>query len=304
MRTTLRVLPHEAGVRLDRWLSSKIPGLGRAGARAACAEGRVTVSGKRAKKSTVISAGDEIAIELELEGPPEPEPALPLAVRFESAALVVVSKPAGMPSAPLHATERGSLCAALLARYPEMAGVGHRPREPGLVHRLDTQTSGLVLAARSQAAFDVLWSALRAGEIEKRYLAIVEAAGMPDAGEIDRPLTFDERDPTRVRVIEDEDESRYVKAAHSAFRVLERRGRWALVELEVSRAFRHQIRAHLAAIGHPIAGDRIYGGPAVEALGERHALHASYMAWAGDGTLPGFATDDPLPDELRALLAG
>jgi len=304
MRTVIRVLSHEAGLRLDRLLASRLPELGRKGARQAFASGLVTIGGRRVKKSDPARADDEIAVELEPERAPEPEPELELEVRFECTGYVVVAKPAGMPSAPLDPTERGTLAGVLLGRYPEMLGVGHRSREPGLVHRLDTYTSGLLVAARSQPAFEQLWRALRRHELHKRYLAIVEQSGLPATGVIDRPLAADERDPSRVRVVTAETEPGYQRAATTPFRVLVRRGRWALVELEVSRAFRHQIRAHLAAIGHPIAGDRVYGGAEVESLGARHALHSSYIAWAGDGTLPGFAVEEPLPDDLSRLLSG
>jgi 23S rRNA pseudouridine1911/1915/1917 synthase len=296
----IRVLAGEAGLRLDRLLAARLPALGRRGAQEAIARGQVTIGGRRVHKGDPARAGDEIALALAPERV-EPEPRLPLDVGFECEAFVVARKPSGMPSAPLSTLERGSLAGALLARYPEMEGVGHRAREPGLVHRLDTYTSGLVLAARSQAAFESLWRALRQGDLQKRYLAVVERAGLPASGVVDYELAPDERDRARVRVVTGGPQPGYRHAAETRFRVIRQGERWALLELSVARAFRHQIRAHLAAIGHPIAGDRVYGGAAVERLGLRHALHASYMAWAGDGTLPGFEVEHPLPDELGEL---
>jgi 23S rRNA pseudouridine1911/1915/1917 synthase len=118
---------------------------------------------------------------------------------------------------------------------------------------------------------------------------------------IDDPLAPHPRDPRRVVVAREG--SRHAKAAKTPWRRTEVSGGWGLVTVDVGHAYRHQIRAHLASIGHPIAGDTLYGGESVPGLGDRHALHASYVAWAGDEVVPGFAVEAPLPEELRALLA-
>jgi 23S rRNA pseudouridine1911/1915/1917 synthase len=215
---------------------------------------------------------------------------------------VVVNKPAGMPTAPLTNAEHGTLCGALLARYPEMRGVGHRAREPGIVHRLDTQTSGLVLAARSAQAFARMSQALSSGELQKHYLAVVSARGLAESGEISRALAPDPVRPERVRVLEAGDQSGYARHKVTRYRLKRIAGDRALVELSVGSAFRHQIRAHLAAIGHPIAGDAVYGGEQLPALGARHALHASQLSWTGATKEPGFTVYQPLPPDLAALL--
>jgi len=292
----------DAGKRLDQLLNERIPELGRKRAAELCSEGHVRVDGKRAKKATLITAGAQITVELNEIGQLAAEPALPLAVRLERADLVVVSKPAGMPSAPLKPSERGTLCNALLARYPEIRGVGHRAREPGLVHRLDTQTSGLVLVARSGEAFARLARALELEALRKKYLALVTPDDLPDHGEIRRALAPDRGHPGRVRVLDAADFSGYARQKTTRYRVLTRRAGRALVEVEIGSAFRHQIRAHLAALGHPIVGDRVYGGEEVVALGARHALHASELAWDGDDVSAGFSCLEPLPSELSALL--
>ena len=295
---------HEAhqGHRLDKFLTRYLPGIGRHKAAELCARGHVRIDGRRASKSTLLHAGQKITVELDEPEALAPEPELPLELRLERPELVVVDKPAGMPTAPLNTAQRGSLCAALLARYPEMQGVGHRAREPGIVHRLDTQTSGLVLAARSRESFELLSQALERAELRKRYLAVVSAAGLPQSGEISRALAPDAAHPERVRVLETDDRSGYARHKITRYRLKRVAGARALIELEVGSAFRHQIRAHLAAIGHPIAGDAVYGGEQLPALGARHALHASELSWAGTTSIAGFTVYEPLPPDLAGLL--
>jgi 23S rRNA pseudouridine1911/1915/1917 synthase len=290
------VLAADSGERLDKFLVRQCPELGRRAAAELIERGLVRVGERRANKSRRLAAGDVVTAPFaDALGPPH-EPGLALDVRLERSDLVVVEKPAGQASAPLSASERGSLVGALLARYPEMKGVGYRAREPGLIHRLDTRTSGLVLAARSALAFDVLRAALEAHRLDKRYLAIVEAAGLPDERVIELPLMPGKGG--RVMVAPEGSTAGGARPCLSRVRALARRGRFALVEVEASRAFRHQVRVHLAASGWPIAGDLDYGGAVRPELSGRHALHASQVAWAGDERVPGFAVVSPLPADL------
>jgi len=294
----------DSGSRLDKFLSQHIAGVGRHKAAELCALGQVRIDGQRAKKSTPLRAGATVTVELDEPESLVPEPDLPLDLRLERAEFVIVNKPAGMPTAPLATRERGTLCSALIARYPEMQGVGYRAREPGIVHRLDTQTSGLVLAARSAEVFTRLSRALEREELQKRYLAIVSAAGLAESGEISRALAPDPARPERVRVLEAEasDQPGYARHKITRYRLERIVGDRALIELTVGSAFRHQIRAHLAAIGHPIAGDAVYGGEHLPMLGARHALHASKLSWAGSASISGFTVFEPLPPDLSALL--
>jgi 23S rRNA pseudouridine1911/1915/1917 synthase len=265
-------------------------------------EGRMRVAGRRIKKGDRLVAGSEVVV----EAPAEPivaDASLPLEVLFESEDFVIVDKPAGLPTAPLMRTETRTLAAALLARYPEMQGVGFRLREPGLVHRLDNETSGVVLAARNQGAFRAARALFESSLIDKRYLAVVGAELPRDAGHIETLLGPDPSDPRRVRVFSEIPDG-YAKPATTRYRVVERGSRFSLVELTVERAFRHQIRVHLAHLGAPIAGDELYAGPPAPELGSRHALHASYIAWAGDAARKGFRAEAGLPPALRALLGG
>jgi 23S rRNA pseudouridine1911/1915/1917 synthase len=197
----------------------------------------------------------------------------------------------------------------VLGRYPELIPtedgtfIGHSAREPGVIHRLDTETSGAVVVARTAAAFETLKAALREGHLDKRYLLVCASEGLPDEGTIEFPLTNHPKDQRRVYAcIHPRDVMRYEpRPAVTAYRVLKRAGNWALVEANASKALRHQIRAHFAAIEHPLAGDELYGGPVIRALG-RHALHASHVAWAGGGGVEAFSADVPLPKEMAALL--
>jgi 23S rRNA pseudouridine1911/1915/1917 synthase len=300
-RLCARVATELAGRRADEAVLRSFPGFSRKEVKALFEAGRVRLAGKRSKKGDRVEAGAELSVDAPAL-PIAPDPSLPLTVLFESDDFVIVDKPAGLPTAPLSRTDNRSLAAALLARYPEMAGVGFREREPGLVHRLDTETSGVVLAARSAVAFDAARAAFDSHGFQKRYLAVV-ARGLTERGRIDSWLGPDRADPRRVKVFVEAPEG-YAKACQTQYRVLEQGHEFALVELSVERAFRHQIRAHLAHLGFPIVGDAVYGGPVAPSLGARHALHGSYIAWAGDAARAGFRAEAGLPAELRALVGG
>ncbi|HVZ34946.1 MAG TPA: pseudouridine synthase, partial [Polyangiaceae bacterium] len=289
-----------AGERLDKFLVQSSPELGRRGARWLTENGRVTVNGIPALKSYRLSVGERVDVWQEYGSAPEPEPELSLSIVLEREDLVIVDKPAGQPTAPLGDLERGSLAAALLARYPEMRGVGYRPREPGLLHRLDTRTSGLVVAARNEVAFAALRAALESHSLAKRYLAIVRVEReLPRAGLIERSLGPDSSGSGRVRVLAPDAPG--ARPCSSRFATLDRRGAFALLEVVAPRAYRHQVRVHLASSGWPIAGDLEYGGMPEPLLPERHALHASQVAWAGDARVPAFAVESALPEDLRAF---
>ena len=295
------------GARLDRALVQLATGLSRARVKRAIDEGAVRVDGRPRAKGAIVAQGEVISIEGAASDdgatPPEPDASAPLVVLYESAQVVVVAKPAGEPTVPLKPRERGTTVNALLGRYPEMARFGHNPREPGVVHRLDTETSGALVAARTEEAFEELRVALKDEALEKTYLLVCSEEGLADEGRIDFPLANHPKDQRRVYAcIHPRDVMRYQpRPASTSYRVVRRRGPWALVEATVHRALRHQLRVHFAAIEHPLAGDELYGGPAAEGLG-RHALHASGVRYAGGPAVEAFAAEAPLPEDMARLV--
>ncbi len=299
---------HLDGSRLDKAALALATGASRARIRRAIATGAVRVNGRRRPKGASVAAGEVISIDSSgldsADEPAVPTPDAPLVVLYESAAVLLVDKPAGQPTAPLRVGEVGTLANALVGHYPELEGVGYSAREPGLVHRLDTDTSGVVLVARTERTFDALRHALKSDRVSKWYELVCAAEGLPVEGSIEFPIAKHPKDQRRVYpCIHPRDVARYApRPARTQFRVLRVVGPWALVEAQVSRALRHQIRAHFAALGHPLAGDTLYGGAEVRALG-RQALHASRIAFSGCADVEAFDVRSPLPPAMAALVA-
>lgn len=299
------VVPKELdGARVDKAALTLATNVSRAQMKRAIAEGAVRVNGRRRPKGALVAAGEVITILSEAVlargGAAVPEPEAALRVLFESAGVLVVDKPAGQPSAPLVDGETGTLANALVGHYPELAGVGYSPREPGLLHRLDTDTSGLLVVARTSDAFERLKVGLKADRLHKSYQLVCREAELPDRGTIEFPIASHPKDQRRVYAcIHPRDVARYAPRPAITNYEVERRGaRWALVRVEVARALRHQIRVHFAAIEHPLAGDILYGGEPV-ALGH-HALHASRVAFEDDEL--GFEVTCPVPADMAALV--
>ncbi len=308
----------QAGTRIDKLLVQAVPGLGRAGAKRLFEKGLVRLQtggegrARVASKGDVATAGDVLEVDIEVSnegGAAVPDPEAPLTIVLERPDLLVAEKPAGQPTAPLNPGERGTLANALLARYPELAGIGFSPREPGLCHRLDTGTSGLVLAARTEQAFVTLSTALKEARLDKRYLVICSAADLPESGTIDFPLAPHPKDRRRVYpCIHPRDVVRYApRPATTTYEKLREHEGLALVEVRAPKAARHQIRAHFAAIEHPLLGDTLYGGAPLPGTPEgeespRHALHAHLIVWKGDKTVPAFTAESPLPPDLARFL--
>jgi len=254
------------------------------------AEGAVCVNGRPAAKGVRVAPGDRVTLP-DLPATITPEPGLALAVLHEDDALVALDKPGGIPGHALDPRQRGTAAAFLLARYPEMADVGD-PLAPGLVHRLDSGTSGLLVAARTRAAHCALRAALRARAVEKRYLAWVAGdASALDGARVALPLAHDPRDrrrmlPATARVRAWPAETRLAIVAAGRER--------SLVEATILTGVTHQVRVHLAARGHPVLGDVLYGGAPAGLPRGRHALHAAGL------TLP--HPTDGRPLSLSALL--
>jgi 23S rRNA pseudouridine1911/1915/1917 synthase len=254
-----------------------------------------------ATKDLRLKPGMEICYDLAPDREAAQTSGLPLDVRLETDSLVVVNKPAGQASVALSAEDRFTLTNALLARYPEMRQVGGNRLEAGLVHRLDTGTSGLLVAARTATAFRTLQQALRAGRIKKQYAAIVCAGPLPDQGFVDEPLRPSPRNSRRM--VTARVGQKGARGALTEYEVVERSEAALMTLVSAGPALRHQVRAHLASVGCPLLNDELYGAPRYSQLAaSRHALHARRIAWGGEGGLPPFDCIEPLPEDLLTVL--
>ncbi|HJT88492.1 MAG TPA: RluA family pseudouridine synthase, partial [Bryobacteraceae bacterium] len=230
----------------------------------------------------------------------EPEP-IPLRVLYEDEDLVAIDKPAGMAVHAGAGIHSGTLVNALLHRFGALSGIGGALR-PGIVHRLDRFTSGVLLAAKNDAAHQALAAQFSSRRVEKTYLALVHGAVKGETGRIDRPIA---RDPSRrVRMTARLGQGR---AAWTEYRVLRRWAQFTLLEVRIGTGRTHQIRAHLSSIGHPVAGDTLYGAAArVEGrppLG-RYFLHAFRIRFRQPSTGIEITVEAPLPEELALWMAG
>ncbi len=287
--------------RVDRLLAASIAGVSRRRIQQMLAADLVRVDGRAARKGETILG--ERVIEVELLAPliatiiPQAEPAIPLLV--EDSTFVALDKPAGRPSHALRASDRGSVANFVAARFPECISVGDSPLEAGLVHRLDTATSGVIAAARSRECWLALRGQFRDGTIEKRYLAVVSGA-LSERGEIDRAIAPHPRSRRRVLVLDEGERGPGGRRAITRYHPLAARLGVTLLEVEISTGRMHQIRAHLAAIGHPVVGDVIYGETAIPE--GRHLLHAARLGFdhPRDGRRVIVESTLP-PDFVRAL---
>lgn len=285
----------EEGERLDRVLTTHLSFGGRKLAQLLCDRGLVELDGKRAKKNFQVRAGNDVRVREHSFGRAQPAPHLPFVELHVDQHVVVVDKPAGIPSGAVLGSEAETMAGCLLHHYPEMATVGFGPMEPGLVHRLDNDTSGVLVAARTQNAFAALREAFEQNKVTKKYQALVPGQVLPDSGVRRSALRPAEGDSRRVI------EGGSGRAFETRYRVIRRGGRFDLVEAVVHRAYRHQIRVHLAQLGAPLVGDERYGSSFLDELPARHALHASQIVAAAPG-VPRFEAISELPADFLALL--
>ncbi len=283
--------------RADQLVAARFPGAGRRRIAALFRDGAVRVDGRRARKGQRVAAGSVVELArapatTDEELWPVADGDVPVTLIFADDDLVTVDKPAGVPTHPLAAGERGTVANWLAARYPECVGVGDDPREAGLAHRLDIGTSGLLVAARSRSMWERLRAAFARGEVDKRYLAEVDADARD--GSCDAPLAQRGR---HVAV----DWERGLDA-ETRWRVIERRPDSAIVECSAKSGRMHQIRAHLAHAGQPIAGDTRYGGRPLSDDGP-HRLHALRLALPHPRTGEPIAFEAARPPWARAATA-
>ena len=307
----LQVPPDAAAQRVDRYVAD-VTGLSRSHVQKLISAGNLTSEGIALRANSVIGPGTALRLVV-----PEPEaldmapaPEIPVAIVYEDADLLIVDKPAGLVVHPSPGHGSGTLVNALLALdadagggFGGIAGV----QRPGIVHRLDRDTSGLLMVARSDAAQHSLMAQLKARRVKKTYLALVLGDVSAEVGRIEAPIGRDPKHRTRMAVVPDG------RASTTGYRVRERFGGWTLLELDRVTGRTHQIRVHLEAIGHPVAGDPVYGtgtsrrGP--QPAGDWTPLERLFLhAWRIQLTSPSgghlIRAEAPLPPELEGVLEG
>ena len=294
MPTTYKIPVDGAEARLDQFLARQDIGLTRSRLRQLIDGGDVLVNGEAAKPAHRLRPGDSVLVTVP---PPRPSVAvpqdIPLTVVYQDADLVVIDKPAGLATHPGPGHHDRTLVNGLLALCPDIQGIGGEIR-PGIVHRLDKDTSGLMIAAKTESAHHNLSLQIKDRAVEKGYLALVEGAPAQDSGVINVPIGRDPRRRTRMAVTADGRQSR------TGYRLLERAGRYTLLELRLHTGRTHQARVHLAWVGHPLLGDTVYGKRSP--LLPRHFLHAHRLAFSHPATGQALEFSSPLPPDLEEAL--
>ena len=321
---TYPVSPEAAGHRLDAWLAAQLDGVSRSRVQQLLAQGSVVVDGKPAKASLKLRGGEVV----EVHGEPTPPPlravaeAIPLDIVYEDDDLSVVNKPAGMivhagSGATDDARNRGTLVNALLHHFRQLSSAGGELR-PGIVHRLDKETSGLIIIARNDAAHLKLADMFSRRQMRKTYIALVHGNLKQDAGTIDAAISRDVLRRTRMTTRRATGGRTAISHYEVVRRIDSRFGKFTFVRVRIETGRTHQIRVHMASIGHPVVGDTLYGAPAVIAVptkqkravaGEeslaldRNFLHAAELAFAHPRTSKLLELSAPLPQELDDFLA-
>lgn len=299
-RLSVQVPESAAGHRADRFVADA-SGLSRSYVQRLISQGRLTVDGQSVRASSTLEAGARLELDVPDAAPAEDLPEdIPLSVVYEDADLLIVDKPAGLVTHPAPGHPGGTLVNALLAREAGTLGSVAGKQRSGIVHRLDRDTSGLLMVARHDAAQAHLQAALKARRVKKTYLALVHGSVAAQVGRIEAPVGRDPRHRTRMAVVPDG------RPSVTGYRVRERFIGWTLLEVDLITGRTHQIRVHLASIGHPAAGDPLYGtglsrrGP--EGLA-RLFLHAWKLELAAPDGQRMIRAEAPLPEELERALA-
>lgn len=295
--STVTLLPERVhlGMRLDRFVADRLPDFSRGTVQSMIATGHVLVDGVQRKPKFRMTPGEVVIVEIPPPEPDEIEPdPIPLDIVYEDADLIVINKPAGLVVHPSPGHPRGTLANALVAHVPGLSVGGSR--RPGIVHRLDKNTSGLIVAAKTNRGRTSLVAQWAAQTVRKTYLALVSGAVEESEATIEAPIGRDPKHRQRMAVV------RSGRPAVTHYRVIERFPHAALLEVDLETGRTHQIRVHLAFAGHPVVGDAVYGRalPTDPTL-ERQFLHASRLAFSlPDGTAVAFSS--PLATDLVAAL--
>jgi 23S rRNA pseudouridine1911/1915/1917 synthase len=311
---TVRIValdPDEAGGRLDKALAARLPDLSRARLQALIAEGRVSFGGRAAASGSARAAAGEWRVEIPAPLPADPQPeAIALTVLYEDADLIVVDKPAGMAMHPAPGSETGTLVNALLDRCGDsLSGIGGVAR-PGIVHRIDKETSGVVVAAKTDAAHQGLSALFAAHDIERVYVALTRGAPRPDKGTIEGAIARSSHDRKKMALVKSG--GRAAVTHYAVRRVFgpQERPLAARVECRLETGRTHQIRVHLASKGTPCLGDPVYGSgqpaaPVREAIAAaglaRQALHAAVLGFRHPVSGRVLRFESPLPPDMAEL---
>ena len=293
--------PEDRGKRLDLLLHERLPEFTRSRLQSWIKEGRARIDGKIARSSSTIRGAASIEFDPGSVPPLKAEPEdIPLQVLYEDDDLAAIDKPAGMVVHAGAGVHSGTLVNALLHHFASLSKTGGDLR-PGIVHRLDRFTSGVLLVAKNDAAHQFLARQFSGREVEKVYLTLVHGAVHPDHGRIDKPIA---RDPVhRARMTTRVASGR---KAWSEYRVLGRSANFTFLEVRIGTGRTHQIRVHLASIGHPVAGDRLYGAKTTsEAIADvhRYFLHSHRISFARPSDETRITVVSPLPEDLKAWKA-
>ena len=299
---------HESGLRLDQAVAARLTELSRARVQELIAAGLVLLNSRPAKGAHHLRPGDRVQIQIQARPPlrAEPEP-IPLDILYEDADVIAVNKPAGMTVHAGAGTHRGTLVNALLGRGQALSQGGDALR-PGIVHRLDKETSGIILVAKNDFAHAQLSEAFRHRQIKKTYIALVQGVLKQDRGTIDLVIARDPKRRTRMTarrgII-----LRNAREARTDWRVLARIGAASLLEVDLHTGRTHQIRVHFSALHHPVVGDTLYGAAAQIRVGKvtlpplpRNFLHAAKLGFVQPRTRQWIDLRAPLPPELHAFL--
>ena len=290
---------HDAGegVRLDVFLARSVPDFTRSQFQHFVDKGRVWVNGEARKSSFKLRTGDRVEIDVDIP-PPAPARAepIPLVVIHVDEDIIVIDKPSGLIVHPGAGNRFGTLVNALLHHYPEVEGLGE-PDRWGIVHRLDGDTSGVMVVARSERALGELKRQFKEREVKKIYLALVWGPMHKDEGSLDWPIGRHVTDGHLFSV-----KTRRPRVAITDYRVRRRYGRFDLVEVHPHTGRTHQIRVHLSTAGHPVAGDRRYGGQKEKPRFSRMCLHAHRLGFRHPGTGAWMEFTSPLPPEFEKII--
>jgi 23S rRNA pseudouridine1911/1915/1917 synthase len=288
-----RFIADAPGARLDRFLGANCPGLSRTHAQALIRQGSVLVNGKCARPSLVLNSGDRIDVNVLPETPAHlAAEEIPLQIIYEDDDLMVIDKPAGLAVHPAPGHPAHTLVNAVLAHLPGLAGEGDS--RPGIVHRLDKDTSGLIVVAKNRAAQADLSAQFKSRTVKKSYLVLVRGKLVPESGLIEANIGRDRRHRQRMAIVAGG------RAARTAYRVISYIGGYSLLEIKPETGRTHQIRVHLAAIGFPVVGDATYG--VTSPYLKRQFLHASRLGFTLPATGKYVEFELPLPEDLENAL--